>query len=165
MRYFTECKTAEQLKKSYKNWAKMLHPDNGGNAEEFKLMQAEFSEMWNRLKDVHINADGETYTKETAETAGEFMDIIEILIHLTGVQTEICGKWIWCSGNTKLHKNTLKALGFHWAKNKNAWYYHTEPYRRHNNREYSLDEIRDLYGSHRYTEQKQRDKQLRIVSV
>jgi len=153
MRYFTECRTAEELKKIYKEWAKKLHPDNGGDEDAFKEMQAEFSVIWQKLKDVHMNAEGETYTKETTETAGEFMDIIEILIHLDGVQTEICGKWIWCSGNTRAHKDVLKKLDFRWSKNKEAWYYHTEPYYRCHNRDYSLDDIRNLYGSHRYTEQ------------
>jgi len=163
MRYFTECRTAEELKKSYKEWAKKLHPDNNGDPEEFKEMQAEFSKKWDQLKDIHMNSEGETYTKETSESAEEFMDIIETLLRLNGVQTEICGKWIWCSGNTKPHKDTLKMLGFHWAKNKNAWYYHTEPYRRRHDREYSLDEIRELYGSQQYSGQKQKDRQLKIA--
>ncbi len=50
MRYFTDCKTAEELKKAYRTWAKKLHPDLGGNAEEFKVMQAEYEKLWERLK-------------------------------------------------------------------------------------------------------------------
>ena len=165
MKYFTECRTAEELKKSYKEWAKRLHPDNGGNTEEFQRMQVEFSDMWDRLKDIHMNAEGETYTKETTETAGEFMDIIEILIRLDGVQTEICGKWIWCSGNTRQHKDTLKRLGFRWSNNKEAWYYHKESYRRRHDREYSLNEIRGMYGSRQYSEREQQEQQLKIATA
>ena len=42
MRYFTNCKTAEELRKEFHRLAKELHPDNGGNAEDFKAMKAEF---------------------------------------------------------------------------------------------------------------------------
>ncbi len=57
-----------------------LHPDIvGGDGEEFKAMQAEFEKLWERLKNVHQNAKGETYTKTsetTTETPKEFINII-----------------------------------------------------------------------------------------
>ena len=40
--------TAEQIRKEYIAWAKRLHPDNGGDAEQFKAMQGEFDDMWAR---------------------------------------------------------------------------------------------------------------------
>jgi len=164
MKYFNKCKTAEELKKEYKEMAKKLHPDNGGNTSEFQEMQADFSSMWEQLKDIHMNASGEAYTKETTETAGEYMDIIEILIHLDGVQTVICGKWIWCSGNTRQHKDTLKRIGFKWARHKEAWYFHSGPYHRRHNREYSLDDIRDMYGSKAFRK-KEQEQNIQIAMV
>ena len=53
MKYFTNCKTAEELKKAYRTWAKKLHPDLGGNAEEFKVMQAEYEKLWERQYHQH----------------------------------------------------------------------------------------------------------------
>ena len=149
-KYFTECRTAEELKKEYRQIVKKLHPDSGGSEEEFKAMQEEFSTAWERLKNVHQDKEGNEYTKETEETAAEFMEIIEQLLKLDGVEIEICGAWIWCSGNTKKHKDTFKRLRFRWSNMKAAWYYHTEPYRKHHGRELSLDEIREMYGSKRY---------------
>ena len=148
--YFKYCRTAEELKKAYRNAAKILHPDAGGDEDEFKRMQAEFSNAWELLKNIHKNAEGETYTRETTETAGGFMDIIETLLHLEGVQTEICGTWIWCSGNTRPYRDTFRKLGFRWSKTKSAWYYHSGPYRKFNGCELSLDEIREMYGSKQY---------------
>lgn len=157
MKYFTNCKTAEELKKEYRRLAKELHPDLGGDTEEFKVMQNEYEIMWERLKNVHTNSEGETYTKETAETPQEFINIINILVLLGGTQTELIGNWIWISGNTKAHKDILKQLKFRWANKKQAWYYHTEPYRKKSKRELSLDEIRELFGSQQYKAKEEKE--------
>ena len=160
--YFIDCKTAEELKKTYRAWAKKLHPDLGGNAEEFKVMQAEYERMWERLKNVHKTAEGKTYTAktETTEAPQEFINIINVLIRLEGVNVEICGSWIWASGNTLTHKDRLKSLGFKWAYKKRAWYYHTEPYRKRSHRELTLDEIRDMFGSQSYTTKAEEERKL-----
>ena len=166
MTYFKNCKTAEELKKEYRKLAMKLHPDIiGGYGEEFKTMQAEFERLWERLKDVHQTAEGETYTAkhETTETPQEFIHIINVLITLVGVEVEICGKWIWVSGNTKAHKETLKQLKFKWAHKKQAWYYHAEPYRKKSRRELTLDEIRDMFGSKRYDQKQEEEKKLQAV--
>lgn len=160
MKYFTNCKTAEELKKEYRRLAKELHPDLGGDTEEFKIMQNEFEKMWERLKNVHKNSEGETYTKESTETAEEFIHIIEVLTPLKNILVEICGSWIWVTGNTKEHKNILKELKFRYAQRKQAWYFHTEPYKKKGKRELTLDEIRDMFGSQSY--QKEPEKQLAL---
>ena len=124
MKYFTDCKTAEDVKKAFRKWALKLHPDNNqgrDTTEDFQEMQAEFEAAFDRLKNVHVNKDGETYEKETTETAGEFMDLIIKLLNLDGVNVELCGSWIWLTGNTKEHRDAIKALHFKWSSNKAAW--------------------------------------------
>lgn len=153
MKYFTNCKTAEELKKEYRKLAMELHPDIvGGDGEEFKRMQNDFETMWQRLKNVHQNAKGETYTKETKETPAEFMNIINTIINFKGCKVEICGAWIWISGNTKDYKDVLKNFGFKWAYKKSAWYYHKDKFRKRSRKELSLDEIREMYGSKKYNQ-------------
>ena len=71
-KYFKNCKTAEEAKQEYKKLARELHPDcnhKKDTTEEFQKMQADFENAWKRLKDTHVNAEGEMYTKETNETA------------------------------------------------------------------------------------------------
>ena len=152
--YFENCKTAEDLKKAYKKLARELHPDNNRDRDttgEFQRMQEEFEKAWSCLKDVHVNKEGETYTKETTETAAEFMDLINKLLNLPGIEIELCGSWIWVTGNTKPCRDELKKFGFRWANNKAAWYYHRDPYRKKSKTSMSLDDIRRMYGSEKFT--------------
>ncbi len=152
-RYFENCKTAEELKKAYKKAARELHPDmnhDRDTTEEFKQMQAEFEQTFERLKNIHVNKDGEEYEKTTEETANEFMDMINKLLLFPGIEVELCGSWVWITGNTKAHKDELKKLGFRWSSNKAAWYFHYGPYHRWSKKGMSLDDIREMYGSEKF---------------
>ena len=61
MKYFNGVCTAEEAKQRYHELAKKLHPDNGGDVEEFKAMQAVFCDIWNRGKGKHRNSEGAEY--------------------------------------------------------------------------------------------------------
>lgn len=151
MTYFNNCKTAEDLKSAYRKAAVKLHPDNGGNEEEFKSMQAEFSKMFDKLKNVHVSKEGKTYEATgdyaTNETAEEFMNIINVVLTFAGVEIELCGRWLWFSGNTKAYKDQLKELGCKWSANKMMWYWQNDGKRRFHKKAWSIDQIRDTYGS------------------
>lgn len=155
-KYFTNCTTAEEAKDLYRKLAKQLHPDCGGDAEEFKRMSAEFSEVFDSLKNTHRNAEGKTYTKETQQTAAEFMDIIEQLIHMTGCTVELIGSWIWVSGNTYEYRDHLKKLGFKYSNQKKAWYTHEGPYKKRSKKNYSMNDLRNMWET---TEFEQEDSE------
>ncbi len=110
-------------------------------------MRTEYERLWAQYENVHRNSEGETYERETTETPEEFANIIDKLVKLQGVHVELCGSWIWVSGNTKGYKDMMKELHFKWAFKKQAWYFHSEPYRKKSHRELLLDEIREMFGS------------------
>lgn len=75
------------------------------------------------------------------------MDIIEKLIHMEGIEIDVCGSWVWVTGDTRPHKEELKALSFRWSSNKSAWYFHRDGYKKRSKKSLTLDEIRGYYGS------------------
>ena len=160
MKYFTNCTTAEELKAKYHELLKQYHPDNGGDPEICKQINNEFSEMFARLKNIHRNHEGQTYQKETSETAEQFMDMINRVIHFTGCRIEIIGSWIWISGNTYQYKDQLKALHFGFSKQKTAWYYHEGEYRKHSKKHHSMDDIRSMWGSRDIDPEPDNDNQI-----
>lgn len=149
-RYFTNCTTLEEVKATFHKLAKELHPDNGGNAEEFKKMMAEYTEAFNRCKNTHKNHEGKTYTKETNETPEQFADLIRTLTHFNGCIVELIGSWIWVSGNTKEYKEQLKEMHFRWSKNKAAWFFHEGEYHKRNGKVYNMEDLRNMWDSTQY---------------
>lgn len=157
MKWFNNPQTLEELKKEYKKLVFKHHPDKGGKTSDMQEINAEYDRLFAKLKNVHKSADGKTYTakEETKETPEQFREILEKLIHLDGIEIEICGTWIWITGNTFTHREALKQLRFKYSKNKAAWYYHEEGYRKTSRKTFSLDEIRDLWGSEKVHHQHQ----------
>jgi curved DNA-binding protein CbpA len=148
MKYFKPIpKTAEELKKLYKKLSLKHHPDVGGTDEAMKTVNAEYTALFEKLKDIHTNASGETYRKTTQETPQQFIEIIDRLIKFDGIVIEIIGSFVWVSANTKPYKDELKSMGFKWSQNKLSWYLAPKDYRRHSKKVYNLDEIRLMFGS------------------
>jgi curved DNA-binding protein CbpA len=148
MKYFYPLPTtAEELKTAYRNLAKKFHPDKGGRKEDMQAVNAEYDRLFEKLKDIHRNKDGETYTRETAETSDFFKDLITELMKFDDVIIEIIGCFVWLSGNTKPYKDQIKALRFRWHTKKFIWYLAPDDYRKRSRRDVSMDEIREMYGS------------------
>ena len=149
-KYFNNCKSIEDVKATYKSLAKKYHPDIAG-AEFTATMQeinSEFEKAFEKFKNIHESAEGNTYETEqqTTETPAEFMEIINSLINCEGLNIELVGRWIWLSGNSYPYKDIIKSLGFKWASNKKAWYWHTAEDSTTNRKKLSLDDIKTMYG-------------------
>lgn len=143
MKYFSEGLTQEELKKTYREKAKELHPDRGGNETDFKILQMEYTLYQNKL---NIGETEESKENNYQEMEA-FRKIINRLINYTDIEIEICGKWLWISGNTKAIKDILKELGCFWASKKLMWYWRPEEAASHNRKSASMEYIREHYGS------------------
>ena len=148
MTYFNPLPTtSEELKSAYKKLAILHHPDNGGDTQAMQAINAEYTALFDKLKDVHTNAEGETYRKSTDELPEEFIDIIDKLIRMAGIEIEICGRFIWVSGDTRPHKEQLKEMSFKWHSRKACWYLPPTGYVKRSRKSYTMDDIRGMYGS------------------
>lgn len=146
MNYFEACKTLDELKKAYRAAAMTNHPDHGGDEETMKAINNEYAARFEVLKSSH-NATADEY-HQTTEAPEEFIDIISKLMTLDGLEIELCGSWLWIGGNTKEHKEALKAAGCRWSKNKVKWYWHhPEEGRKWHRSAATMNQIRSKYGS------------------
>lgn len=116
MKYFTNIRTLDELKAAYRRLALKYHPDVGGSTEIMQETNNEHDALFEQLKRQH-NASADEY-HQTTETAEEFREILAVLLGLPGLTVELCGSWLWISGETRQHKDALKAAGCRWSSNK-----------------------------------------------
>ncbi len=149
MKYFQNIHTIEDLKEQYHKLIKQYHPDvnDTDTTEIMKQINAEFTKLHKQFKNIHRTQNGETYEQQTTETPEEFIEILSKIIHLEGLDIEICGSWLWISGNTFTHKDALKAAGLKWASKKKMWYWHPEDAACRGNGKTTIEDIRNKYGS------------------
>lgn len=148
-KWFKDCKTCEAGKARYRDLVRQYHPDNGGTGEELKEITVEFKTWFAHFKNIHTNANGETYTAETdsTETPEDFIDIINNLSTIPNISVEICGTWLWISGNTYPVRAQLTSFGCRWSKGKKKWYWTTDEYTRVHYKTPTMAQIRQMYGS------------------
>lgn len=149
--FFKGCTCIEDAKQLYKEFCLKWHPDVSKEKNATETMQeinAEWENVFAKLKDVHKNAKGETYTakESTSETFDEYRDILEKIIHFQGVKIEIIGTWVWVSGDTKPYKDTLKEMKFRWSPNKTAWAWHRDPYKKKSKNKFDMNGLRNMWG-------------------
>ena len=142
MHYFNKCQNLDELKKRFRDLCKLHHPDLGGDETTMKAVNTEYEAC---LK------DGLKHTKDFKDRMNiekELAAILQRLIILPDVTVEICGRWIWVTGNTYPVKSQLKSAGCRFANKKKAWYWRSDkdkaPSRK---KKLSLDEIRSKFGS------------------
>lgn len=135
----------DDLKKQYYRLAKKHHPDAGGSNEAFREMNDEYE-----LLQSIILEKGNFSTSEQAneQNISEiYRDIVDSIITIPGIIIELVGSWIWISGNTYPVKDQIKASGFKFHSKKAMWFWYPGEYKKHNNKEMEMDDIRNRYGS------------------
>lgn len=154
--YFNNVGTLEELRKQYKELLKQYHPDNpNGSTEATQEINAEYDKLFQILKNKHDSkaADSDKGKSSYEDMKYDFSEdeqlreILQSIITFVGINIEIIGCWIWIDGDTYAHKDTLKGLGFKWAKEKKKWYFHTEAFRKRSHKTLSINDIRNYYGS------------------
>ena len=148
--------TLYELKQLYRAFALQFHPDHGGDDEAMKQINIQFTLLFEQLKNrqndeatrAH-NAGTWNGYHTTTETPEEFIEIVEKLNGLPGINIELCGSWLWISGDTYKNREKLKAFGCCWSKPKQLWYWrHEEDFcYKKSGQDIDIEEIRAKYGS------------------
>lgn len=134
--------TKESIKDAWRAMAAQYHPDRNPAGEDMmKLINAARDAL-------------QTYTGDASEAGvsqenyGEAINAaLNAIFGLEGLEIEICGSWLWVGGDTKTHKEVLKAAGFKWASRKMKWNFRPDCWRSASRGNFSMDQIRDKYGS------------------
>lgn len=152
--------TPEDITQAYRRACMKYHPDrNPAGLEMMKLVNAAREALKDFIRGESVAGEGRDY--------GEKINAALNAIVGLGLNIEICGAWVWVTGDTRPHKNVLKAGGFFWAPKKLAWYFRPEEHKCRTSRgKFTLDEIREKYGSEKFKkEEGQNKKQLNTSKV
>jgi hypothetical protein len=140
--FFADCKTKDQVRKLFFKLCLQLHPDKGGEHNTFIRMKNEYE----IAIDFFPAEENSTFSTENELSLSE---MVEKLCRIRGIGLELCGLWIWVSGDTFAAKNLLKELGLKFSGSKKAWYWFSgidqETKKRASKK--SLNQIRNIFGS------------------
>jgi len=135
--------TEDDLKKAYREASKKYHPDIVGKVG-LKMMQA-INAAYATLKSAEAWTCNQTTSENILDT---ILDIWNKIDTLPGIQGEVCGMWLWISGDTRPHKDTLKSLDCKWAPKKKMWYWRPKNYKKSKkSKTCTIEIIRYHYGS------------------
>ncbi|MAX51528.1 MAG: hypothetical protein CMH22_06070 [Methylophaga sp.] len=154
MYYFSNCKDLNDAKTLFRKLCHTLHPDKGGNAQEFIKMQAEFKTVSNKLK---FNTGYET---DKDFNASKFYDLVRKFDGLSDINISFVGSFIWLEdikrGAMYEQKDAIKAINLdgynnaRFARKKISWYFSPKDYKQKYSKGKTLDQIKATYGSQEY---------------
>lgn len=144
LNFFADCKTKEDVRKTFFKLCIQLHPDKGGDHNAFIRMKREYDYAIVYFKN---SADCK---ETTAENEQCIQEMIENLCKIRGIEIELCGVWLWITGDTYGSKDRLKELGCMFSSKKKAWYWHENADGKKYRGRCSLEDIRNKYGSEKF---------------
>lgn len=164
---FELCADVNATKKLYRSLAMQWHPDRpGGTNEAMKAVNAAYERaLQGHHGETTMGSDDKPHTyyyKATTEQA--IVNIIDELIrlHMDAVMIDLVGTWVWVYGDTRPHKDALKAMGLHWHSKRGMWYWREYSYRRSMSG-LSYAEIQALYGAESFENRQQQDDALAVA--
>ena len=134
--------TKDDLKSAYRQACKKYHPDvNPNGLELMKMINTAYDFLKKHLNKWHYQSINHGIPIDQV-----MQEIFDKIKHIPGIEPEVCGTWLWVSGDTKPYKKQLKEAGLRWARKKARWYWRPEGYRKKSRRVFTMDEIRLTFG-------------------
>ena len=152
--YFSGVKTLEELRDRYKDLLKKNHPDNGGDVAIMQAINADYSEVFKALK-AGAKIDDETTARKWSETEDAALrEALNKIVHLSGLNIEIVGCWIWVDGSTYDGREVLKAAGYKWSKARKKWHFAPYESKYYKGKKKPFEQLREIYGSQKVETEK-----------
>ena len=149
MNFFQDCTTVEEIKATYRKLARQHHPDLGGDEATMKELNDQYEKALkgcNGQKSTDSSGKEHTY-KYNPDLEKELMDFIYAFNSKNlPLQADLIGVWVWITGDTKPHKETLKELNCRWHSKRACWYFRPESYKGGFSSDGSLEELAAKYG-------------------
>lgn len=123
--YFENIKSLDELRKLFHKLCLKMHPDKGGDHIAFVEMKHEYERIAAGFVD-QSRRDDCAHGREprhTMKAEREIMEMIEKIVRMHGLLIELCGSWLWLSGETYSQKDAVKSTGFRWSTSKKRWYW------------------------------------------
>jgi curved DNA-binding protein CbpA len=167
--FFTTCLDEQQIKDEYRRLCRLHHPDlhtAGCSPEQTAAATRKMQEInaaYSIAMDQAVRRAKPNFTESQYDASATVAELIrqaiEAIIRFDNISIEICGAWVWVSGDTRPIKEALKDAGYKWAPRKDGqpWYFAGVP-SMNRRRKYSLDEIRNRYGSERVEKDEARSR-------
>ena len=132
----------EDFKRAYRVLSSIYHPDR--NPAGHEMMQL-INGAYQALSDYDFHGEYDESVNDGTCLSEELNNALNAIIGL-GLTIEICGSWIWVSGDTRPHKDVLKESGYRWAPKKLMWSF-CGGERTTSRGKFSMEDIRNRHGS------------------
>lgn len=111
----------EAIKAAYRKACITYRPNrNQAGPEMIKAVNT----AYRLLKEITYDGVEHPIQEEVNSDFGDMLNAaINAVIGLDGVNVKTFGACAWLFGNTKAHKEAIKAAGYRWANKKSAWYF------------------------------------------
>ncbi|CAK0748125.1 DnaJ domain protein [Gammaproteobacteria bacterium] len=148
--------TLKQCKNAYRSMMMKYHPDrNPAGLEIAKALNA----AWDYIQKLDWTRPVSNKYSDDIHYVEALSAFINAMLILDGILIEVCGSWVWLSGDTKPHKDTIKAAGGKWAPKKQQWYFRPKEWKSSNHQEWDMDRIRDSFGSQGVARNRRREEE------
>ncbi len=141
--------TQREVKKAFKSASIKYHPDRNPAGEQMmKAIVSAYESLLAFGGDVEREEGGKEI--DFGEELNKVInDVIELANDGFNIIVEVCGNWVWVTGETFPVKDKLgkSGIGMFYAKKKNAWYFRPEEYKSKSRKTISLNAIRKKHGT------------------
>jgi len=148
----------EGIKTAYRKLVKEFHPDVNPDGLEFtKTINEAYEALIKAFEQGWFKGSWKSAPESRSTILDEMQEALNNLRNCVGLEIEICGTWLWIGGNTKYWAKFLKELKsesgrklFTYAGQKKKWYWKPEWYVKRSHTTWSMDQIRNSFGSQKW---------------